>query len=307
MSDDSKDESGSDQDESSTSASIDELLVYLIDSITARFEAPENSVAGTATGFQDLDNLTTGMQTGDLIVVGGRPSMGKSAFAMNIALHGAIKEERPAIIFSMEMSRHQVAERLLSAHGRIALQHIRTGRMTDREWEQASKAIEELGNGNLVIDDSPSLSIDELVKKSNEYAGKFEKQLSLIVVDYVQLMAGNAATTPETRSTQLGEVTRRLKALARQLNCTVIAISQLSRSLESRFDKRPVLSDIRDSGSIEDDADVTMFIYRDDYYTAENSKIPGVAEIIVAKQRNGPLGTVLLAFLKPLLLFENLQ
>lgn len=283
-----------------------DLLAQLVDRLSERHESGEtDETPGLPTGFRELDRLTTGMHRGDLIVVAGRPSIGKSAFALNVAQHVAIEQETPVVIFSMEMDGRQLMERLVSVVSRVDLQRLRMAKLEDSDWSRVCEALDLLSKAPLVIDDTPALSIAELTARARERADAAGR-LGLVVVDYVQLMAGGCNTAVETRASQIGEISRGLKLLARELGCSVIALSQLSRSLESRVDKRPTLGDLRDSGTIEEDADVIAFVYRDDYYTRAASKCPGLTEIIVGKQRNGPTGTVHLAFLGPLTRFENL-
>jgi len=256
------------------------------------------------TGFYDLDRMTAGLQPGDLVVLAARPSMGKTAFALNIAEHVAVNEGLPVVVFSMEMGAAQLALRMVGSLGRIDQQHLRTGALRDDEWGRLSEAVDKLGKVTMYIDESPALNPSELRARARRQARQCGK-LGLIVVDYLQLMSGSSSSE-ENRATVVGEISRGLKALAKELQCPVIAVSQLNRSVESRNDKRPMMSDLRESGAIEQDADVIMFIYRDDYYTKEACKEPGVAEIIIGKQRNGPVGTVKLTFLKPLTKFDNL-
>ena len=247
--------------------------------------------------------MTAGLQSGDLIVLAARPSMGKTAFALNIAEHVAVKEELPVLVFSMEMGASQLALRMVGSLGRIDQQHLRTGALRNDEWERLAEAVDRLGRVQMFIDETPALNSAELRARARRMARQFGK-LGLIVVDYLQLMSGTSSSE-ENRATEIGEISRGLKALAKELQCPVIALSQLNRSVESRTDKRPMMSDLRESGAIEQDADVIMFIYRDDYYNKE-SKEPGVAEIIIGKQRNGPTGDLKLTFLKPLTRFDNL-
>nr|MBP7116444.1 replicative DNA helicase [Polaromonas sp.] len=250
--------------------------------------------------------MTSGLQAGDLVVLAARPSMGKTALAINIAEHVALNEGLPVAVFSMEMGAAQLAVRVVGSIGRIDQSHLRTGKLSDDEWPRLTEAIEKLRNISLHIDESAGLNSSELRANARRLARKCGK-LGLIVVDYLQLMSGTSTNSNgENRATELGEISRGLKMLAKELQCPVIALSQLNRSVETRTDKRPMMSDLRESGAIEQDADIIMFIYRDDYYTKEASKEPGVAEIIIAKQRNGPTGVVKLAFLKPITKFESL-
>ena len=283
--------------------SIDKLVVSLIDRVQELHDNGAEEVTGVRSGFSDLDRQTAGLQKGDLIVLAARPSMGKTAFALNIAENVAVHEGLPVLVFSMEMGASQLALRLVGSLGRINQQNLRTGRLDKEEWERLPEAVEKLQQVQMFIDETPALNSAELRARARRMARQFG-QLGLIVIDYLQLMSGSSGSD-ENRATELGEISRGLKALAKELQCPVIALSQLNRSVESRNDKRPMMSDLRESGAIEQDADIIMFIYRDDYYNKE-SKEPGVSEIIVAKQRNGPVGTVKLAFLKPLTRFENL-
>ena len=283
--------------------SMDQLVVQLIDRVTELHENGAEEVTGVRTGFYDLDRMTAGLQAGDLIVLAARPSMGKTAFALNIAENVAVQEGLPVAVFSMEMGASQLALRMVGSLGRINQSNLRTGKLGDDEWGRLSEAVDKLKNANVFIDETPALNSAELRARARRQARQCGK-LGLIVIDYLQLMSGSSSSD-ENRATEIGEISRGLKALAKELQCPVIALSQLNRSVESRNDKRPMMSDLRESGAIEQDADVIMFIYRDDYYNKE-SKEPGVAEIIIAKQRNGPVGDIRLTFLKPLTRFDNL-
>ena len=282
--------------------SMDKLVVQLLDRVEEMSQNP-NDITGVPTGFFDLDRMTSGMQAGDLIVLAARPSMGKTALAINIAEHVALKEDLPVAVFSMEMGASQLAIRIVGSIGRIDQGRLRTGKLIDDEWPRLSDAIERLKTVSLSIDETPGLTTSELRASARRLARSCGK-LGLVVVDYLQLMSGSSGGDGENRATELGEISRGLKMLAKELQCPVIALSQLNRGVEQRTDKRPMMSDLRESGAIEQDADVIMFIYRDDYYNKE-SKEPGVAEIIIAKQRNGPTGTVKLTFLKPITKFES--
>ena len=286
--------------------SMDTLVVDLLDRVQEMADNP-NDITGVPTGFYDLDRMTSGFQAGDLVVLAARPSMGKTALAINIAEHVALNEGLPVAVFSMEMGAAQLAVRVVGSIGRIDQTHLRTGKLSDEEWPRLTEAIEKLRTVSLHIDESAGLNSSELRANARRLARKCGK-LGLIVVDYLQLMSGSGGSggSGENRATELGEISRGLKMLAKELQCPVIALSQLNRSVETRTDKRPMMSDLRESGAIEQDADIIMFIYRDDYYTKELSKEPGVAEVIIAKQRNGPTGTVKLAFLKPITKFESL-
>ena len=283
---------------------MDTLVVELLDRVQEMADNP-NDITGVPTGFIDLDRMTTGLQAGDLVVLAARPSMGKTAFAINIAEHVALNEGLPVAVFSMEMGASQLAVRIVGSIGRIHQSHLRTGKLSDDEWPRLTEAIEKLRNVSLHIDETPGLTPSELRANARRLARKCGK-LGLIVVDYLQLMSGSGSTGGDNRATELGEISRGLKMLAKELQCPVIALSQLNRSVEQRTDKRPMMSDLRESGAIEQDADIIMFIYRDDYYNRETSKEPGVAEIIIGKQRNGPTGVVKLAFLNTLTRFETL-
>ncbi len=282
---------------------IDKLVVSLIDRVQELHDNGAEEVTGVRTGFYDLDRMTAGLQKGDLIVLAARPSMGKTAFALNMAEHVAVQEGLPVLVFSMEMGASQLALRLVGSLGRINQQNLRTGRLDSGEWERLTESVEKLSQVQLYIDETAALTSSELRARARRMARQFGT-LGLIVIDYLQLMSGSSGSD-ENRATELGEISRGLKALAKELQCPVLALSQLNRSVESRNDKRPMMSDLRESGAIEQDADIIMFIYRDDYYNKE-SKEPGVSEIIVAKQRNGPVGMVKLTFLKPLTRFDNL-
>lgn len=283
---------------------MDSLVVELLDRVQEMADNP-NDITGVPTGFHDLDRMTSGFQAGDMIVLAARPSMGKTALAINIAEHVALNEGLPVAVFSMEMGASQLAVRIVGSIGRIDQGHLRTGKLTDDEWPRLTEAIEKLRNISLHIDETPGLTVSELRANARRLARQCGGKLGLIVIDYLQLMSVSSGMGDENRATAVGEISRGLKMLAKELGCPVIALSQLSRGVESRTDKRPMMSDLRESGAIEQDADVIMFIYRDDYYN-KDSKEPGVAEVIISKQRNGPTGTVKLAFLKPITKFESL-
>jgi len=284
---------------------MDKLVQSLIDRVQELEQNGAEDVTGIRTGFYDLDRMTAGLQKGDLIVLAARPSMGKTAFALNIAEHVAVQEGLPVAVFSMEMGASQLALRVVGSLGRIDQQHLRTGRLRDDEWERLPEAASKLAEAPMFIDETPGLNPAELRARARRLARQYGGTLGLIVIDYLQLMSGSSHSSDENRATVLGEISRGMKALAKELQCPVIALSQLNRSVETRPDKRPMMSDLRESGAIEQDADVIMFIYRDDYYN-KDSKEPGVAEIILAKQRNGPVGTVKMTFLRPLTRFDNL-
>ncbi|MDD5900280.1 MAG: replicative DNA helicase [Lachnospiraceae bacterium] len=261
------------------------------------------AVTGVATGFYDLDYKTAGLQKADLILVAARPSMGKTAFVLNIAEFVALRSKVTTAIFSLEMSRTQLVNRILAMNSKVDSQAIRTGDLKDEDWAKLMESARLTGESPLIIDDTPGISIAELRSKCRKF--KLEKNLGLVIIDYLQLMSGGKKS--ESRQQEISEISRSLKALAREIDCPVIALSQLSRAVEQREDKRPMLSDLRESGAIEQDADVVMFIYRDEYYTKEKCEEPGVSEIIIGKQRNGPTGTVKLAWLANYTKFANLD
>ncbi len=283
---------------------MDKLVGALLERVDELDKNGVEDVTGVRTGFYDLDKQTAGLQKGDLIVLAARPSMGKTAFALNIAEHVGVEEGLPVAVFSMEMGASQLALRLVGSLGRIDQSHLRTGRLRDDEWERLPTAATKLSQAPIFIDETSGLNPAELRARARRLARQYGGTLGLIVIDYLQLMSGSGGNE-ENRATVLGEISRGMKGLAKELQCPVIALSQLNRSVESRPDKRPMMSDLRESGAIEQDADIIMFIYRDDYYN-KDSKEPGVAEIIIAKQRNGPVGTIKLTFLKPLTRFDNL-
>jgi replicative DNA helicase len=280
-------------------SSIRDLLTQAVDRIDTLFHL-DNPLTGVATGFTDLDEMTAGLQPSDLVIIAGRPSMGKTTFAMNIAEHAAIKDSRPVAVFSMEMPGEQLAMRLMSSLGRIDQTKVRTGKLDDDDWPRLTSAVSILSEAPLFIDDTPALSPTELRARARRL--KREHDLGLIVIDYLQLM--QVPGHKENRTGEISEISRSLKALAKELHVPVIALSQLNRSLEQRPNKRPVMSDLRESGAIEQDADVIIFIYRDEVYD-EDSPDKGTAEIIIGKQRNGPIGMRRLTFLGKHTRFEN--
>lgn len=263
----------------------------------------KGNVTGVATGFIDLDYKTAGMQPSDLILIAARPSMGKTAFVLNIAEYVAFRQNQTVAIFSLEMSKEQLVNRLFSMESKVDSQHLRTGNLSDDEWEKLIESAGVIGKSNLIIDDTPGISISELRSKCRKY--KLEHHLDMIIIDYLQLMTGSGRST-DSRQQEISDISRSLKALARELNVPVMALSQLSRAVEQRPDHRPMLSDLRESGAIEQDADVVMFIYRDDYYNKDTDR-KNISEIIIAKQRNGPIGTVELVWLPDFTKFGNLQ
>ncbi len=278
---------------------IKDIVMNALGKIEIASKAGGN-VTGVPTGFLDLDYKLAGLQPSDLILVAARPSMGKTAFVLNIAQHVAFKAEKTVAIFSLEMSKEQLVNRLFALEGQVDAQSLRTGNLKDDEWEKLIESANTIGKSKLIIDDTPSISISKLSSKCRKY--KLEHGLDLIIIDYLQLMTGRGRS--ESRQLEITEISRSLKALARELNVPVVALSQLSRAPEQRPDHRPMLSDLRESGAIEQDADVVMFIYRDDYYN-KDTELKNVAEIIISKQRNGSLGTVNLTWLPQYTKFAN--
>jgi len=280
----------------------------LLRTVVARIDELYNrqggsDITGIATGFIDLDKQTSGLQKGDLVIVAGRPSMGKTALALNIAENVALSEGLPVVIFSMEMSGEQLASRLLGSVGRVDQSRMRTGKLQDDEWPRVTDAIARLSNTQILIDETGALSSLELRARARRIARNFGGTLGLVVIDYLQLMSGSGS---ENRATEISEISRSLKSLAKELQCPVLALSQLNRGLEQRPNKRPIMSDLRESGAIEQDADVIMFIYRDEVYHPDTTTDKGMAEIIIGKQRNGPIGTVRLSWQGPYTKFDNL-
>ncbi len=277
------------------------IVPRAFDRVTRLFERDEH-ITGVATGYDELDKMTAGMQPSDLIIMAGRPSMGKTALAMNMVQHAALIEKVPVAVFSLEMSMEQLALRMLCSLGRIDSQRIRTGRLHESDWPKLTRATGMLTDAPIFIDDTAGITVLEMRAKARRL--KSEHDLGMVVVDYLQLMQGTGKI--ENRAQEISDISRSLKAMAKELDVPVIALSQLNRSLESRTDKRPQLSDLRESGAIEQDADVIMFIYRDEVYNrSEDNPNRGIAEIIVGKQRNGPIGTVKLTFLAEYTTFEN--
>ena len=279
---------------------IKNLLTKAVNRIELLYER-DDPITGVSTGFNDLDDMTSGLQPADLVVIAGRPSMGKTSFAMNIAENVAIKSKLPVAVFSMEMPGESLTMRMISSLGRIDQHRVRTGRLEDPEWARLTSAVSLLAEAPIFIDDMAALTPTEVRARARRLVRE-AGSLGLIVIDYLQLM--QAPSEGETRATEISIISRSLKALAKELNCPVIALSQLNRNLEQRPNKRPVMSDLRESGSIEQDADIVIFIYRDEVYN-EDSPDKGVAEIIIGKQRNGPIGTVRLTFLGQFTKFEN--
>jgi len=280
---------------------IKSVLATAIERINLLYES-DAAITGLSTGFDELDEKTSGLQKSDLIIVAGRPSMGKTTFAMNIAEHAALTADGPVAVFSMEMPADQLGMRMMASLGRVELQKLRTGNLSEQDWPRVTSAITLLNQKrNLFIDDTPALTPVELRARCRRLAR--EHGISLIVIDYLQLMQVSGGG--ENRATEISEISRSLKALAKELNVPIIALSQLNRSLEQRPDKRPVMSDLRESGAIEQDADVIIFIYRDEVYNPDDEESKGKAEILIRKQRNGPIGSVVLTFLGKYTRFEN--
>jgi replicative DNA helicase len=286
-----------------TFQALKDLLVSAVDRIETLYNRDNPSdVTGVATGFSDLDKETAGLQPGDLVIVAGRPSMGKTALALNIGEHVAIDLKLPVVVFSMEMGASQLAMRMIGSVGRLDQHKLRTGRLAADDWERLSTALGRLSEAPMLIDETPALNAIEVRSRARRLQKQYG-QLGLVIVDYIQLMQAQSAG--ENRATEISEISRALKALAKELKVPVVALSQLNRSLEQRPNKRPVMSDLRESGAIEQDADVILFIYRDEVYN-EDSPDKGTAEIIIGKQRNGPIGTVRLTFLGEHTRFENM-
>ncbi len=273
---------------SSELVSIEDISIAVYEKIQ-QSSLSKDHVTGVATGFTDLDNMTTGFQPSDFILVAARPSMGKTAFVLNILEYVGVKKNRPAMIFSLEMSKEQLVNRLFAMDSGIDAQLLRTGRLSDNDWERLLDTANRIGSSNIIIDDTPAISVSALRSKCRKV--KLERGLDLIVIDYLQLMSGGGTRRSDSRQQEVSDISRALKALARELECPVVSLSQLSRAVEQRPDKRPMLSDLRESGAIEQDADLVMFLYRDEYYNPDSEK-KGEAEVIIAKQRNGPIGTV---------------
>ena len=278
------------------------VVYHTLESISAASRA-NGKVTGLETGFHDLDYKTSGFQNSDFILLAARPSMGKTALALNICEHMALRKQLPCALFSLEMSSEQLMNRLISLESHVDSQKIRTGKLSDDDWSKVVEASGVIANSNLIIDDTPGITLRELRSKARKY--KLDADIKIIFIDYLQLMAGNGRSG-ENRQQEISDISRALKSLARELNIPIVALSQLNRSVETREDHRPMLSDLRESGAIEQDADVVMFIYRDDYYHKDTEE-KGIAEVIIAKQRNGPIGTIKLVWLPELTKFGNLQ
>jgi len=265
---------------------IDKVVLSTVEGIEAAYRAG-GSITGIPTGFIDLDYMTSGLHGSELVLIAARPAMGKTAFVLNIAQNMAFKQGKSVAIFSLEMGKEQLMNRLFALQGNIEAKKLRNGSLDDYEWDKLAEAASEIADSKLIIDDTAGITIQQLRSKCRKY--KLEKGLDIIIIDYLQLMTGSGKT--DSRQQEVSEISRSLKLLARELNIPVIALSQLSRAVESRPDKRPMMSDLRESGAIEQDADIVMFIYRDDYYNKDTER-PGVSEIIIGKQRSGPTGTI---------------
>ena len=284
---------------------MEQILTEVVERVNELYGRDNlDDVTGIPTGFVDLDKKTSGLQKGDLVIVAGRPSMGKTAFSMNIAENVALNTGLPVAVFSMEMGATQLAMRMIGSVGRLDQHALRTGQLSDEEMDKFGMAVSRLWEAPLFIDETPGLSGLELRSRARRLARKMGGQLGLIVIDYLQLMSGSSDRRDQNRASELGEISRSLKALAKELQAPVIALSQLSRSVEQRTDKRPMMSDLRESGAIEQDADLIVFMYRDEYYNPD-SQFKGMAEAIIGKQRNGPTGRVPLTFLGHYSRFEN--
>lgn len=282
---------------------IKDVLIDVYDHIE-KLHQSDGSITGVPTGYRDLDRITSGFQKNDLIIIAARPSVGKTAFALNIAQNVATNTDENVAIFSLEMGADQLVSRMLCAEGNIDSQRLRTGKLEAEDWGKLTMAMGSLSNAGIYIDDTPGIRVSEIRSKCRRL--KQEHGLGMIIIDYLQLIQGSSSRTAENRQQEVSEISRSLKGLARELNVPVIALSQLSRSVEQRQDKRPMLSDLRESGSLEQDADIVGFLYRDDYYDSESEQ-QNIIEIIISKQRNGPTGTVELAFVKEYNKFVDLD
>ena len=282
---------------------IADTVVRVINTIEMASRS-RSTLTGLSTGFIDLDNITCGLQKSDLIILAARPAMGKTAMSLNLMEYITVHSQKSAAIFSLEMPREQLVSRLLAMESRVDSKKLKTGRMDEREWDALVEAGGLISGAKLIIDDTPSISISELRAKCRRY--KAENDIQLVIIDYLQLMTGDRKSSQASRQQEVSDISRSLKALARELDVPVIALSQLSRKVEEREDKRPMVSDLRESGAIEQDADIVMFLYRDDYYNKE-SPDAGITEVIIAKQRNGSIGTVKLAWIPELTRFGNLE
>jgi len=280
---------------------IRQVALNVLEKIEIASKNP-GSVTGVPTGFIDLDYRTSGLQPSDFVLIAARPSMGKTAFVLNVVDHVAVRKGLPCLFFSLEMSKEQLVHRMLSMESNVDSQKLRSGSLTDMDWDAIVEGIGVIGNSNLVIDDTPGISVTELRSKCRKM--KLEQGLGIVIIDYLQLMSGSGKNR-DNRQQEISDISRSLKALAREMNAPVVALSQLSRACETRTDHRPMLSDLRESGAIEQDADIVMFLYRDDYYNKDTDN-PNIAEVIIAKQRNGPIGTVNLLWQPEYTKFVNL-
>ena len=282
---------------------IKQVAINVLEKIEDAYKN-QGTVTGIPSGFIDLDYKLSGFQPSDFILIAARPSMGKTAFVLNVVDYVSVRKNLPCMVFSLEMSKEQLVNRMLSMESNVDSQKLRTGTLTDSDWDAVVEGIGIIGNSKLIIDDTPGISISEMRSKCRKY--KMEHNLELIIIDYLQLMSGSVGGRNESRQQEISDISRSLKALARELSVPVIALSQLSRAVEQRPDHRPMLSDLRESGAIEQDADMVMFLYRDEYYNPDSEE-KGVAEVIIAKQRSGPTGSVKLAWLANLTKFGNLE
>lgn len=280
---------------------IKQVAINVLEKIEEAYKT-QGTVTGVPTGFIDLDYKLSGFQPSDLVLIAARPSMGKTAFVLNVVDHVAVRKNLPCMVFSLEMSKEQLVNRMLSMESNVDAQKLRTGSLTDSDWDAVVEGVGIIGNAKLVIDDTPGISISELRSKCRKM--KLEHGLSIVIIDYLQLMSGSGKGGSDNRQQEISEISRSLKALAREMHAPVVALSQLSRACETRTDHRPMLSDLRESGAIEQDADVVMFLYRDDYYN-KDTEHPNEAEVIIAKQRNGPIGTVTLIWKPEFTKFVN--
>ncbi|MGM8849453.1 replicative DNA helicase [Salinicola sp. V024] len=281
---------------------MSDLLTKAVDRIDELFNM-KGQMTGISTGFRDLDDMTSGLQPSDLVIIAGRPSMGKTTFAMNLVEHAVVSNDKPVVVFSMEMPAESLMLRVLSSLGRIDQTRVRTGQLEDEDWPRLTSAVNLLKDRQLFIDDTPALSPNELRTRARRIARE-HGNIGLVMIDYLQLM--QVPGLSENRTAEISEISRSLKGLAKEFGCPVVALSQLNRSLEQRPNKRPVMSDLRESGAIEQDADVIAFVYRDEVYNADNPDNKGLAELIIGKQRNGPIGTVHMAFIGKYTRFEDL-
>lgn len=282
---------------------IRDIVLRTLDSIE-RAAKQKGHITGLETGFRDLDYKTAGLQKSDLVLIAARPAMGKTAFVLNIAEYMALHSKSTIAIFSLEMSKEQLIKRMLSMNSHVDSQKIRTGSLEDTDWDRLVGSVRKIGNSNLMIDDTSGITVQELRSKCRKL--KIEKGLDLVIIDYLQLMSGSGRRRGDNRQQEISDISRALKIMARELNIPVIALSQLSRAVEQRPEKKPLLSDLRESGAIEQDADMVMFLYRDEYYNPDTEE-KGVAEVIIAKQRSGPTGSVKLAWLSQYTKFGNLE